>query len=150
MLDCYEVNVNTLAIIPIDQKISKVIESENTYLVNKKTSEIIDDSCKFFGSSYSGRHEGTKNLIGINYKSPIVIEETNDIIFFPTSSPRFYDCSWLSLNNIKNFEKSDNKCKIIFKNNTSILLDISLGSIQNQILRATLLESVLRKRKISL
>ena len=36
----------------------------------------MDDSCKYFGSSYQGRYEGTKNLIGMNYKLPIIIEES--------------------------------------------------------------------------
>lgn len=150
LLDCYEVNQNTLAIIPINSKLSKVLEIDNSFLVNKKTTEIIDDSCKYFGSSYIGRHEGTKNLIGINYKSPIVIEETSSMVYFPTSSPRFDECVWIALNNMKNYVKYENNSKILFKNGEEIILNISFGSLQNQILRATMLESVLRKRKISL
>ncbi len=147
MLENYEINISTLAIIPVDQKISKVIEEENTYLVHKNTTQIIDSSCKYFGSSYNGRHEGTKNLIGVNYKSPIVIEETNEIIFFPTSSPRFKDCYWLSLKNIKNYQKTDNFSKIIFNNEEELEINISYASLKNQILRSTMLESVLRKHK---
>lgn len=147
MLDNYEINVNNLAIIPIDSKKSKVIELENDFLVKRKTTEIIDYSCKYFGSSYLGRQEGTKNLIGFNYKSPIVIEETREIIFFPTSSPRYPNCFWISLNNINNYKKYNNISKIIFNNNNEIIIDISYESLQNQILRATMLESVLRKRK---
>ena len=59
--------------------------------------KIIENSCRYFGSSYNGRHIGTKNLTGINYKSPIIIEETKNIIFFPTTSPKQSDCSWISL-----------------------------------------------------
>lgn len=150
LLDRYEINNNTLAVIPIDSKLSKIIEMDNTYLINKKTTEIIDDSCRFFGSSFNGRHEGTKNLTGINYKSPIIIEETSSIIFFPTSSPRFDNCMWIALNNIENYIQYNDMCKIIFKNNEELLINISFGSLQNQILRATMLESMLRKRKISL
>lgn len=139
MLDNYEININTLAIIPVDSKMSKILEGEDIFFINKRTTDIIDYSCKYFGSSYIGRLAGTKNLINVNYKSPIVIEETNDIIFFPTSSPRFNDCTWLALNNIKNYIKSDNNCKIIFKNNVTVDIKISLGSLQNQILRSTML-----------
>lgn len=147
MLKDYEINIYTLALIPIKNNVTKVIEEDNEFLVNKKTIDIIDDSCKFFGSSYIGRHTGTKNLIGINYKSPIVIEESNEIIFFPTSSPRFNECCWLSLKNIKNYIKKDNCTKIIFNNEKEINIKISYGSLKNQILRSTLLESVLRSRK---
>lgn len=146
MLNNYEVNDDTLAIIPVDEKVSKVIEYENIILVNKKPTQIIDDSCKFFGSSFLGRHEGTKNLIGINYKSPIVVEETNNIIFFPTSSPRFNNCEWVALNKIKNYSKYNDHSKIVFDNNSELVINISIQVLKNQILRATLLESTLRKR----
>ena len=85
--------------------------------------------------------------IGINYKSPIVVEESNEIIFFPTSSPRVNNCYWLSLKNIKKYEPNKDKSKIIFKNEIELLINISYGSLQNQILRSTMLESVLRQRK---
>ncbi len=146
MLESYEINYDTLAIIPINTRISKVIEKDKNYIVNKKSTEIIDDSCRYFGSTLSGRHEATKNLIGVSYKSPIIIEETRNIIFFPTSSPRFNNCYWIALNNIKSSEKLDNFCQIIFNNNIELELNISYESLQNQILRATLLESTLKKR----
>lgn len=146
-MDKYEINNSTLAIIPISKNCSKVIEKENNYVINNSTTEIIDHSCKFFGSSYSGRCEGTKNLVGFNYKSPIIIEESREIIFFPTSSPRFDNCSWISLNNIEKYIKKENISSIYFKNGLIIDLEISYSSLENQILRATMLESKLRQRK---
>ena len=65
---------------------------------------IIKRSCEYFGSSYNGRHEGTKKLIGISHKAPIIIEESKNLIYFPTSSPRLLDCVWIGLNNIKDYE----------------------------------------------
>ncbi len=148
MISNYEINSSTLAIIPLSKNSSKVIEEDDILIVNKTTTEIIDDSCKFFGSSYLGRHEGTKNIIGINYKAPIVIEETHEIIFFPTSSPRFNNCSWIALKKILKYKKENKNTIIIFKNGYQLPINISTGSLENQILRSTLLESVLRSRKI--
>jgi len=145
----YEISLSTIAIIPLENKKSKIIEEEDIYIVEKSTTEIINDSCKFFGSSYEGRHEGTKYLTGINYKSPIIIEETNEMIFFPTSSPRYDNCYWIALRHIEKYEKDQSKCKILFKNGFLLLLDISYGSLQNQILRSTLLQSIIRDRKIA-
>lgn len=147
VFNSYEINLDTLAIIPIDTHLSKIIETNQTFFVKKSTKDIVDDSCKFFGSSYVGRHEGTKNLIGISYKSPIVIEETENIIFFPTSSPRFNDCYWIALNKIKHYNKTQTTSEIIFNNDQSLIINISYGSLKNQILRATLLESTLIKRR---
>lgn len=147
MFNQYEINRETIAIIPISESVSKIIEETETFLVNKNSTDIIDDSCKYFGSSYLGRHEGTKRLIGINYKSPIIVEETKEIIFFPTSSPRFNDCYWISLDKIINHYKSDRGSIIKFTNGDQIEINISSLSLENQILRATKLGSVLRKRK---
>jgi len=144
----YEINSSTLAILAVDNKISKVIEEEEEFLVTESVMKIIDKSCKFFGSSYYGRFEGTKHLLGISYKSPIIIEETKNIIFFPTTSPRIDECSWISLNNINTYKKNKNKSNLIFSNGYKLELDISYNILENQILRATRLDSILRKRKI--
>ena len=144
----YEINSDTLAVIAIDQSMSKVIEKNDVFYVNVSAMDIIDCSCKFFGSSYSGRFEGTKNLTGISYKSPIIIEETRNIIFFPTASPRINGCTWISLNNILDYSKNDKKTNLKFSNGYNLELDISYNIIENQILRATRLDSILRSRKI--
>lgn len=147
MLNGYEINNSTIAIISIKKGCSKVIEDSEDFIVTKDSTEIINDSCKFFGSSYSGRFEGTKNLIGVNYKAPIIIEESREIIFFPTSSPRFQNCNWICLKKINTIEKEDKKTILNFKNGRSLTIDVSYHSIENQILRSTLLESKIRNRK---
>lgn len=146
MKESYEINNSTLALIALDNK-TKVIEEEREFFIDKTPSNILEESCEYFGSSYLGRKIGTKNLIGITHKSPIIIEESREIIFFPTSSTRLNNCSWISLNNIKNFIKNNEKTKIIFDNQKEIIVDVSFGIMENQILRASLLESTLRKRK---
>ncbi len=148
-MNLYEINEDTLAIIPVNNKQSKVIELEKEFIVEKTPNEIINDSCLFFGSSYTGRHEATKYLIGISYKSPIIIEESRNIIFFPTNSPRIFDCNWISLKNIVDYKRYGDKTIIYFKNNKELILDISYGSLDNQILRAARLDSVTRNKKIS-
>ena len=69
------------------------------------------------------------------------------MIFFPTNSPRLTDCTWISLNNIENYSKNNGKTEIVFKNGKVIEVDVSYGSLENQVLRSTRLESILRKRK---
>lgn len=143
----YEINSSTLVISSIDNNKSKIIETDNIYIINKPVIDIIDHSCKYFGSSYKGRNEGTKTIIGMKYKNPILIEESKNIIFFPTCSSRLNECMWISLNNIKNYIKFEGNSKIIFKNDYELYVNISYGSLENQILRSTLLDSKLRKHK---
>lgn len=148
MLVEYEINNATVAVIPISDEISKIIEEDDMHLVNKGTTTIIDDSCKYFGSSYIGRFEGSKRLLGNNiYKAPIIIDETREIIYFPTGSSRTGNPAWISLNKIKDYYKELNYVVIKFKNNQTINLNISYDSLVNQILRASRLETILRQHK---
>lgn len=144
----YEINSSTLAILGINKNISKVIECDEEFYVEKSAMSIIDHSCKYFGSSYEGRFQGTKHLMGVNYKSPIIIEESKNIIFFPTSSPRTNDCTWIALNKLVDYKKDRKNTKLEFLNGYKLELNISYEILENQILRATRLDSVLRQRKI--
>jgi len=144
----YEISSATLAIVPIDDETSKVYEEETEYIIKKSSNSIIKENCEFYGSSYEGRCIGTKCLTGIKTKYPIIIEESRNIIFFPTSSSRTRQSSWIALNKIKEYTKSYNKSEIEFKNESKINLDISYYSLENQICRATMLKSKLYERKL--
>ncbi len=143
----YEINEETLAITPIDEHKSKVYEINNNYIINKSVNKIMEKSCEFFGSSLQGRQKGTYNLIGVTHKVPIIVEESKELIFFPTHSNRLSKCNWLSLKNISKYYQENDQIVVEFKNNLKLFFDISYGIIDNQVLRATRLESVLRQRK---
>ena len=146
-MEKYEINEETLAIMPISKEKVRVYEIDNSFIVNQNIQKIMEDSCKYFGSSYEGRKKGTKDMIGVTYKAPIIIEESKEIIFFPTSSSRYNNPAWISLNHIKRYYKKGKLIVIEFQSGEKIELNISYGIIDNQILRATRLESVLRGRK---
>ena len=144
----YEVNSDTLAIIAKDDKKSLVFEDNYSFEVDKSSYKIMEESCEYFGSSISGRQKGSKSLTGITHKVPIIIEETSNLIFFPTNSPRLESCSWISLNNIKDYYKNKKGSKILFNNGQELELDISYGILNNQILRSSRLQAKLNERKI--
>ena len=143
----YEININTLALIPLNDETTKIIEEEEEFIIKKSSLKIIDDKCKFFGSSYNGRFEGTKNILGVSHKAPIIIEESRELIFFPTKSPRLVNCEWISLFNIKSYKKIGQNVLINFYCEKSITLNISYGIFDNQVLRATRLITLLNLRK---
>ena len=147
-MENYEINSGTLAIIPIDNNTSKIYEEEEQYIVKKSSNRIIKDNCEFYGSSYQGRCIGTKKLTGIKTKYPIIIEESRNIIFFPTTSSRTQQSSWIALNKIKTYSKYRNACQINFSNSQKVNLNISLYSLENQICRATMLKSKLYEIKL--
>ncbi len=144
----YEINVETLAILPIDSTTSKVLELNNEYLVNNSVNEILKNSCSYFGSSFSGRVEGSKNMLGSVYKVPIIVEESKSIIFFPTMSPTLPENVWISLNNILKYVQENTKTIIYFGNNKKLEINVPYLSIENQIIKSTMLESIAKRRKI--
>ena len=46
----YEINCDTLALLPVSENETKVIERNIVFLVKKPVMEIIENSCKYFGS----------------------------------------------------------------------------------------------------
>src|SRR5574344_127580 len=109
----YEVNYDTQIILPIESTKSKIIEYDNEYIINHSVQEVLEHRCKYFGSSYEGRKEGTKKMLGITHKSPIIIEKKKKMIFFPTTSPERSDCIWINLEKINKYYKSSQKKSII-------------------------------------
>jgi competence protein ComK len=144
----YEIGSQTLAIVPLGDEVSKVYEEETEYIVNKSSNSIIKDNCEFYGSSYEGRCIGTKSLTGIKTKYPIIIEESRNIIFFPTSSTRTKQSTWIALNKIKDIKRKNYNSQVEFNNKEKIDLDISVYSLENQMVRATMLKSKLYERKL--
>lgn len=146
----YEINEGTLAVMPDtnDSRKSKILEDRKEYIIDSKPYEVMDYSCKYFGSSYEGRKEGTKAVLDINYKVPIIVENSMNLIFFPTNSPDSADCIWISLKNIKTIKEDDfNSTRIIFNNDIGITIPISKRTIENQIFRASRLDLIMRNRK---
>lgn len=145
----YSINKNTLAVVPFGEKKSIVYEKDDCFLINSRPNKIMDSSCKYYGSSMNGRLKGTDTLIGISYKAPIIVEEKNSLVFFPTTSPRLKKCAWISLNNIDSYYYDEilNRSVIKFLNDEKIEFSLSYNVLNNQILKANRLEYVLRKRK---
>ena len=150
MIMKYEVDKGTLAVMPNDLESSLVYEDENRYIINEKAYKIMDDSCKYFGSTYEGRKNGAKEILGAEYKVPIIVEDSNNLIVFPTTSPFSDDCVWICLKRVKNIFKVDSyNTKILFDNNVEIIVPCSFRSVENQLSRASRLDLILRNRKNS-
>ena len=146
----YEVNRGTLAIVPNEENGSLVLEDEERYIIEKSPFKIMEESCKYFGSTYEGRRKGAKEILGAEYKVPIIVEDSNNLIIFPTTSPDADDCVWISLQRVKKISKIDKiTTKIIFDNNKEIIVPSSYRTIENQLSRASRLDLILRNHKNS-
>ena len=143
----YEISQGTLAIIPNEDQNSLVYEDDERFIINEKPFKIMEESCKYFGSTYKGRKDSAKKILGAEYKVPIIIEDYNNVIVFPTTSPTADDCAWISLKRVKGIEKIDTyNTRIIFDNGREIIVPTSYRSIENQLSRASRLDVIMRKR----
>ena len=147
MYDEYFINEDTLLLVPITKNKTKVYDINGTYIIKKNIFEIVEISCQYHGSSYIGRYIGAKNLLDMDYKLPIIIDEVKEIIIFPTCSPKSENCCWICVNNVDNYEKIKKNSKIKFINGVTYEFNISINSLENQIMRATMLLMRLKRRK---
>lgn len=145
--ETYEINSSTCALIPSNDFSTVIIETNKTIPISLSISKIINYSCAYYGSSFKGRLNGSKCALGSKYKLPIIIEESREFIFFPTTSYENPTCVWISLKNISNYERKDNRVLVTFNNKKKIELNISYESFENQVLRATKLLLILKSRK---
>lgn len=144
----YNINSSTLAVVPSGDKKSKILENNNNYDLNISTFKVIEHSCEYFGVSYNSRVEGSYRFIKSKYKTPIIIEESSRIIFFPVSSPTKHNALWLSFNNISEYYPSRNKRNtiIIFKNGFKLEIETSFYSFNQQYLKAARLSTIITDR----
>ncbi len=144
----YEISNGTLAIVPNEDDNSLIYEDNERFIVEESPFKIMEESCKYFGSTYKGRKDSAKEILGAEYKIPVVIEDSTNLIVFPTTSPKAEDCAWICLNRVKNINKVDSfNTKITFDNDRELIVPCSYRSIENQLSRASRLDVILRKRK---
>lgn len=142
----YIINSKTLIILPINKTKSRIIEENSELVIDKTPLRIIDESCKYYGSSYKGRVESSKEILNIKGKIPIVIGEQNNLIFFPTCSYRCDICMWICLNNIEDFKFNEDNIILIFSCGKKRNITISKNVFNNQILKASRLLLIMLKR----
>lgn len=139
----YELHPNTMAIIPHEygsKTFSLVMETNDSFIVPKKPLEIIKQSCGYFGSSYTGRKEGTKLLMSITHKAPVAIDPYHFIYFFPTHSPSREQCSWISLLHVLHFTAtSHDDTNVKFTNKEVITVPTSVDAFKSQLFRTSFL-----------
>lgn len=144
----YEFSKGTLAIVPNENESSLVYEDDDRYIIDQTPFKIMEESCKYFGSTYAGRKDSARSILGAEYKVPIIVEDSDNLIVFPTTSPQSTDCTWVSLKRIKSFVKIDSSnTKIVFDNGKEIIVPCSYRTIENQVSRASRLDLIMRSRK---
>ncbi|HLR52639.1 MAG TPA: competence protein ComK [Candidatus Avamphibacillus sp.] len=147
----YEITPLTMAVLVYHDKKGNtgawVLEEKEEYYIDIPPSKFIDQACKYYGASLKGRQEGTRNIYGITHKAPISIDPSSGMYFFPTASPVNSNCSWIAHSHIKHVNQLKNKeTEVIFRNGRKVSLQVSYGSIMNQIQRTAQFRYLLDNR----
>ena len=116
----YEINEDTMAIMPVSYYETLVKEKDREFLVEKNAYEIMEESCEYYGSTINGRIKAAKKILDCPYKTPLLIEESENIIFFPTKSSKDEKCHWINNNYVSRIIKNNNKSKILFTNGEEV------------------------------
>ena len=146
-MESYEINKDTVALVPKDDNKTIVYETDDSFVVDETPLQIMEESCEYFGSSFEGRQTGTLKMLGYTHKVPIIVEESKDLIFFPTLSPKNEGCSWISYNHVFKPDKFKDKTILELKNGKKILINSSVAIIDNQLYRCSRLKDTLLVRK---
>lgn len=110
-----------------------VINTDGKIIINGNfIRSILNKSCIFYGSSLNGRLNGSKDLLKCRYKLPIIISESNRLIFFPVN--KYF---WINFNMIESFEKKENHTIITFKNGYKRSIFVSYRVVNNQMLKCS-------------
>ena len=135
----YEINPYTVMIKPIEVDgniYSEIYELEDRFWSPEKPIDIVKRSCKYFGSSFEGRRDGTIQLINVTHKAPIIVDHHTSIYLFPTTSPLKPQCIWISHEHVKSHQKNDRTTSLVlFQNNEIHEIPISYTSFGNQLTR---------------
>ena len=148
-MDNYIINTDTIAIIGIDRVSSKIIERDREFIINLSSIEIIENSCLYYGSSLQGRIDAASKIIFNSYKVPILINNKDNLVFFPTISPSSNQCIWISINEIYELNNNNSLVTIIFKNGSKIDTNLSLYSLENQMCKSYRFSSIMYSRNFS-
>lgn len=89
-----------------------------------------------FWVEFKGKAGRNKGICGITHKTPISIDPSSGMYFFPTNSPKNPKCAWISHTHIdKVVKRNERYSEIIFKNGKTVVLNVSYGSVLNQVQR---------------
>ena len=147
-LDDYIINYETLVIVPLNGKKTKVYEIDDCFIVNEDCLSIVKNSCLYFGSSLEGRKVGAKSILNCEFKVPIIIEDGKSLIIFPTSSYKRNHNIWVSHSNLLDYKKNDKyTTTLVFRNNEEIDINVKYNIIDNQYIRCVKLNDFTEKRK---
>jgi competence protein ComK len=147
----YVINTYTMMIQPMryeDKLYSRIFQLDGEFHSPLKPTDIIKMNCLDNASSYEGRVNGSRHILGRYQKVPITINSENQLYFFPTASPDHADCTWINPIHVENIFEKDNKTILVrFHNNQTIEISVSHHIFTNQMHKTMTLQNKVNQKK---
>nr|WP_281181404.1 competence protein ComK [Caryophanon latum] len=117
----YTISQHTMAIFDCNykgQSSSLILEKNKRLFIKKKPIQLIRESCRHYGLSYTERIRQTKRYFRQTHKLPILLTytQTKPCIIFPLYSSRTFENAWLNLYAIRNMKADGQYCTVQFEN----------------------------------
>ena len=142
----YIIDEDMYFLIKKEKRVEVVTKNQNyEFMVTFDT--FINESCKYYGSSYEGRKNGSRYLLSLTSKLPIILNEKKNLVLFPISSDRSKNNIWFLYNNILSYKKVKNYVEVTFKNKEKMIFLISYYIFRNQMLKCSQLLTILLLRE---
>ncbi|AJD92237.1 hypothetical protein JMA_29200 [Jeotgalibacillus malaysiensis] len=139
----YKINQKTMAIRCARhlEYQTHIIESGQSCYSPMTPLQLMDYACIMGGSTYKGRQDSVRYKFSFYSKIPILVNQNEEIIMFPTHSPTHIDNTWISLEHFhKAYEHTERgKAIVEFINGERITVSCSVKTINKQHQRASAL-----------
>ncbi|MCO7175015.1 competence protein ComK [Sporolactobacillus kofuensis] len=148
----YIIRPETMALLPYDRSDGSlgtlIIEETRTCQVAQTPLQIVQESCSYYGSTYSGRK---KIAMMMGYKSmpPICVCNELGIYFLPLMAEASRNCVWLAHSHIRQWAKSEETPGTIFAyltHNQKIELPINIRPFFNKVMKTAQYRLQIRER----
>ncbi|MDN7244651.1 competence protein ComK [Planococcus shenhongbingii] len=109
--------------------------------------ELIDINLRYRGSSLRGAMDGAEILVR-GTMNPIVLDQEEILIFFPSSSPTRKECVWFGLRHIVGSVAIDKKLtQVNLSNGSAVSVNVSKRTFDKKLTKAYELQYKIQERK---
>ncbi|ADF37998.1 competence protein ComK [Priestia megaterium] len=143
----YQIGLTTKALIPVNDPIhrTKVLDTAGEYMLSKTCKQLLEEACIQELSTFKGSIAAVRKMFPYKQLTPLVINRSQAIIAFPTSSPNDYSCAWIFASHVHTSHTlatvHSSSMLIHFKDGTFIPVKLSYYSLEKKLARAAVIRN---------
>ncbi|MDF2608017.1 MAG: hypothetical protein K0S34_2213 [Bacillales bacterium] len=116
---------------------SRIIKDDGDIKLEISPYRILEESCITYGSTFRGRIDAIKYLLGFKKRIPLTVSCKKSIFAFPINSHLRKDEIWIFTNKVLKYKEVEKSItRITFRNLKEINIEISYSSFDNQFNRS--------------